>query len=75
MTAILPFLMLSISIVSFLWYRWHANDIYRVLALGLGAIGTIWGFAIAHWSILVACLLVLLLSFDARILKSANLSD
>ena len=75
MTAILPFLMLSASIASFFWYRQSNNDIYRVLSVGLGSIGTIWGFAIAHWSILVLCLLALLFSFDDRAIGNAGLGD
>lgn len=75
MTSLLPILMLSISILSFMWYSQSANDIYRVLAVGLGVVGTIWGFAIAHWSLLVLCLVALLLGLDRRILRAANLSD
>ncbi len=70
MTAILPFLMLSLSAASFCLYRSSANDIYRALAVGLGSIGTIWGFAIAHWSILVVCLLVLLFGLGNRALEA-----
>ena len=71
MINILPILMLSISILSFLWYLQSANDIYRVLAVGLGVVGTIWGFAIAHWALLAICLVALLFGLDQRILRAA----
>lgn len=71
MISVLPILMLSISLLSFLWYLQSANDIFRVLAIGLGVVGTIWGFAIAHWMLLLLCLVALLLGLDRRILRAA----
>jgi hypothetical protein len=58
--AIFPLLLLATSIGSMLWYKKTANDIFEVLAVGSALICLIWGLTIAHWSINLFCLLLLL---------------
>ncbi|WP_232214612.1 hypothetical protein [Rubidibacter lacunae] len=56
----MPIVLLILAFGSTLWYQRTANDIYRALAVSLTLPGLIWGFAIAHWSIHLFGLLLLL---------------
>lgn len=48
------------SIASILIYRRTNQEIHLVLAIFTAIILTIWGFAVAHWSIHILALFVLL---------------
>ncbi len=56
---LLPLCLLIMALVSILFYQRTANDIYRALSAMTAIICLIWGFAIAHWSIHLLCLLLL----------------
>ncbi|HAC64067.1 MAG TPA: hypothetical protein DCF68_11130 [Cyanothece sp. UBA12306] len=60
MFVIFPLLLLIISIGSILWYQQTENDIFWVLAVASALAGIVWGLVIAHWSIHLISLLVLL---------------
>ncbi len=60
MLAIFPLLLLVTSIGSILWYQRTDNDIFWVLAVASALAGIIWGLVIAHWSIHLISLIVLL---------------
>ncbi|ACK64915.1 conserved hypothetical protein [Rippkaea orientalis PCC 8801] len=60
MLPIFPLLLLVTSIGSILWYQRTDNDIFGVLAVASALAGVIWGLVIAHWSIHLISLLVLL---------------
>ncbi len=55
-----PLLLLITSIWSLFWYQKTDNDIFGVLGASSAAIGLIWGLMMAHWSINLLGLLVLL---------------
>jgi hypothetical protein len=57
---IFPILLLITAIGSILWYQRTTNDIFYALAVSSAIIGLIWSLAIAHWSVLLLGLLVLL---------------
>lgn len=56
-----PLLLLVMSLGSILWYQRTDNDIFGVLGVISAVIGLIWGLTIAHWSINLLGLVVLLL--------------
>lgn len=60
MLPLFPLLLLITSIWSILWYQKTDNDIFGVLGATSAVIGLIWGLVIAHWSINLIGLLVLL---------------
>ncbi len=53
-------LLLLLSITSGLWYKHTDNDIFAVLAVACIAACLFWGLVLAHWSINLLGLLVLL---------------
>ncbi|WP_013320469.1 hypothetical protein [Gloeothece verrucosa] len=60
MLPIFPLLLLITSIGSVVWYQKTDNDIFGALAVTCAAVCLIWGLVIAHWSIHLLGLLVLL---------------
>jgi len=64
MLPIFPLVLLAIALLSGLWYQRARNDVYRVLAASIAAACCLWGFAIAHWSVHLLCLLLLVLRFN-----------
>lgn len=60
MLALLPLLLLIVALGNVVLYQRASSELSRVLAVGTGAVCLIWGFAIAHWSIHLLCLLLLL---------------
>ncbi len=60
MLPLFPLLLLITSVWSILWYQKSDNDIFGVLGATSAIIGLIWGLIIAHWSINLIGLLVLL---------------
>lgn len=60
----IPLSLLVVALGSIFWYRQTANDIYKVLAAVTAISCLLWGFAIAHWSIHLLCLILLFLKFD-----------
>jgi hypothetical protein len=60
---ITPFLSLSlliIALVSIVIYQKTSQEVTKMLLAGGAIVCLIWGFAIAHWSIHLLCLLLLL---------------
>jgi hypothetical protein len=55
-----PLLLLFTAIWSVLWYQKTNNDIFGVLGVTSAVIGLIWGLVIAHWSINLIGLVILL---------------
>jgi hypothetical protein len=55
-----PILWSIVAAVSIIWYQRTANDIFWVLAVASAVIGLIWVLVIAHWSIQLLGLLLLL---------------
>lgn len=55
-----PILLLVTAIGSVLWYQHTANDIFGVLAAASAIACLVWGLVIAHWSIHLLSLIVLL---------------
>jgi hypothetical protein len=60
MLPVFPVLLLIVAVGSVLWYQHTNNDIFWVLAVASAIACLIWGLVIAHWSILLFGLLVLL---------------
>ncbi|MFW6357960.1 MAG: hypothetical protein ACOC0N_01895 [Chroococcales cyanobacterium] len=58
-----PLLLLATALGSIFLHHRTSNEIYRVLAACTTIVCLIWGFAIAHWSIHLLCL-VLLFKFN-----------
>lgn len=67
-----PVLLLMTAVGSLLWYQRTTNDIFYALAVSSAIIGLIWGFAIAHWSILLIGLLFLL-KFRSPVLSTIQI--
>ena len=57
---IFPILFFLSAIVSIISYLKTSNDIFALLATGMTVSCLIWGLVIAHWSIHLLALLVLL---------------
>ncbi|ACK68803.1 conserved hypothetical protein [Gloeothece citriformis PCC 7424] len=74
MLPIFPILLLITSIGSGLWYQKTDNDIFGVLAVASAAACLIWGLVIAHWSIHLLGLLVLL-KFRTPILEWVQINN
>ncbi|MBE9117640.1 hypothetical protein IQ249_17210 [Lusitaniella coriacea LEGE 07157] len=72
MLALLPLLLLIAALGSVIFYQRASNELSRVLAVGMGAVCLIWGFAIAHWSIHLLCLILLLQYKKLLVLFSPN---
>jgi hypothetical protein len=60
MLLLFPLLLLITSVWSILWYQRTDNDIFGVLGASSAVIGLIWGLVIAHWSVNLIGLLLLL---------------
>ncbi|WP_242032839.1 hypothetical protein [Oscillatoria sp. FACHB-1406] len=60
MLPILPLLLLGTAIYSIFLYQKGSGELLRVLAAVTAIVCLIWGFAIAHWSILLLGLVLLL---------------
>lgn len=68
---VLPFVLLIIALGNLVLYQRATHELLRVLAACIAVTCLIWGFAIAHWSIHLLCLL-LLLKFRRLTLVSAS---
>lgn len=69
-----PLLLLITSIGSGFWYQKTDNDIFGVLAVASAAACLIWGLVIAHWSIHLLGLLVLL-KFRTPVLEWVKINN
>ncbi|MGK7930100.1 MAG: hypothetical protein AB4041_01520 [Microcystaceae cyanobacterium] len=69
MLPLFPLLLVITAIWSILWYQKTDNDIFGVLGTTSAVIGLIWGLVIAHWSINLIGL-VLLLIFRSSLLNA-----
>jgi len=75
MLPVFPLLLLSIAIGSILLYQRVSHELWRVLAAGTAIVCLIWGFAIAHWSIHLLSLVVLLKFKELRAIFSVGSSQ
>ena len=71
MLPIFPILLLLTAIGSIVLYQCTDLDIFKVLAAGTAIVCLIWGLAIAHWSIHLLSLIVLL-KFKSPVLKTVQ---
>ncbi|NCQ85123.1 MAG: hypothetical protein GPJ00_11715 [Microcystis aeruginosa W13-18] len=55
-----PLLLLLLSFLSLLWHQKTDNDIFKALAVSSLIFAIIWGLILAHWSIHLLGLLLLL---------------
>ncbi|MEM9544120.1 MAG: hypothetical protein AAGA60_32125 [Cyanobacteria bacterium P01_E01_bin.42] len=55
-----PLLLLICALGNLFLYQRLTHDVYRVLTAAIAVVCLIWGFAIAHWSIHVLSLFLLL---------------
>ncbi|MDY7015468.1 MAG: hypothetical protein SVX43_18110 [Cyanobacteriota bacterium] len=62
MILVLPLFLLTTAWYSILVYQRTSGELARVLAAGTAAVCLIWGFAIAHWSVQILGLLLLVQS-------------
>lgn len=62
---IFPLILLLTAIGSIFIYQKASHEVTRMLAAGAAVVCLIWGFSIAHWSIHLLCL-CLLLRFNTR---------
>jgi hypothetical protein len=60
MLPLLPIILLILALGSVLVYQTASNEVTRVLAASGIILFLVWGFAVAHWSIHLLCLLFLL---------------
>jgi Na+/proline symporter len=67
--ALFPFLLLITAIGSVLWYKKTDNDIFAALAVSVAVVCLIWVLLLAHWTINLFAL-VLLLKFQNPVLRS-----
>lgn len=74
MLPIFPILLLITSLGSGLWYKKTDNDIFGALAVASATVCLIWGLVIAHWSIHLLGLLVLL-KFKTPILEWVQIKN
>ncbi|XLQ11323.1 MAG: hypothetical protein KPI85_07445 [cyanobacterium endosymbiont of Epithemia adnata isolate EadnSB Bon19] len=76
MLPVFPLLFFIISIGSILWYQRTDNDIFGVLAAASALTCLIWGLIIAHWSIHLVSL-IMLLRFGSPVFNAiqVNVSD
>ena len=68
-------LLFSTALVNLFLYLRTANDIFGVLAVGMTICCLIWGLVIAHWSIHLLALLVLLGLGKSRAIATATISS
>lgn len=68
---VLPFVLLIVALGNLVLYQRATHELSRVLTACIAVTCLIWGFAIAHWSIHLLCLL-LLLKFRHLALVSAS---
>jgi len=61
MFPVFPLLLLITALGSIYLYQRFSNEVYRVLVASLAIVCLIWGFAVAHWSIHLLCLVFLLM--------------
>jgi hypothetical protein len=64
-----PFLLLITAVGSVLWYQKTDNDIFAALAVSVAVVCLIWVLMLAHWTINLFAL-VLLLKFQNPVLRS-----
>ncbi len=57
---LLPIILLSIALLNIIIYQKTNHELTRVLTATTAIVTLIWGFAIAHWSIHLLCLVLLL---------------
>ena len=62
MLPMLPLFLLATALYSIVVYHRTSGELARVLAAGAAGVFLIWGFAIAHWSVQIVGLLLLLKS-------------
>ncbi|MGK7944419.1 MAG: hypothetical protein AB4058_08110 [Microcystaceae cyanobacterium] len=72
MLSLFPLLLLITAIWSIIWYQKTNNDIFGVLGTTSAVIGLVWGLVIAHWSINLIGL-VLLLFFRSSLLNTLTI--
>jgi hypothetical protein len=60
MLPLLPIILLIVALGSVFVYQKTAHEVTRVLAASSVIVCLVWGFAVAHWSIHLLCLLFLL---------------
>ena len=68
---IFPILLLLTALGSVFLYQCTDLDIFKVLAVGTAIICLVWGLVIAHWSIHLLSLIVLL-KFKSPVLKTVQ---
>lgn len=54
-----PLFLTILALISIFIYQKSSHEVTRMLTAGCTAIFLVWGFAIAHWSIHLLCLLLL----------------
>jgi hypothetical protein len=70
-----PFILLIIALGSILIYQKTSHEVTRVLMAGSAIVCLIWGFAIAHWSIhLLSLILLLKLKSPSMILETVKIN-
>ncbi len=57
---VFPLGLLILALLSLIVYQRATHELTRLLAAGIACVALIWGFAIAHWSIHLLSLLLLL---------------
>ncbi|MGK7924331.1 MAG: hypothetical protein AB4290_03590 [Spirulina sp.] len=60
MMPVFPILLLIFALGNLFLYQRLSQDVYRVLTATTAAVCLIWGFAIAHWSVTLLSLFLLL---------------
>ncbi|MDB9311999.1 hypothetical protein PN462_02715 [Spirulina sp. CS-785/01] len=60
MLPIFPLLLLVFALGNLFLYQRSSHDVYRVLTAAIAVVCLIWGFALAHWSIHLLSLVLLL---------------
>ncbi len=68
-------LLFSTALINIFLYLRTANDIFGVLAVGMTICCLIWGLVIAHWSIHLLTLLILLYYGKSRAIATATVSS
>ena len=67
--------LLIIALGSILIYQRTSHELTRMLSCGCAIVFLIWGFAIAHWSIHLLCLLLLLnIKVSRNLLQTARIN-
>jgi lipopolysaccharide export LptBFGC system permease protein LptF len=75
MFPIFPLLLLLTALFSIYLYQRSANEVYRVLGASLAVVCLVWGFAVAHWSVLLFCLLLLVKPNPIPLLQRITLNQ